>query len=350
MFYDKKSKSSVYFCNRPNCSHGGLDEDCSSFAMEYIGYYDGYLYTLTDDVNRIIDPQTIANNYTPQNVVNYYLTRYKEDSTDKEIVAKLFTQYFGENENGQFVSSTYMNNYLFHRGYFYYALNSEYKDESILFIKRWNLKEQKEEVLFSYKQDSNVRFINTLKGFGPYIYYINRGPYSDEFQVADAKLCRIHIDTGNIDEIDIDSTFQDYFIVDGDLYYVSGLGKILYKMNMDTMETKKLIEITDDTYIPYFGNVNMDQDYIYIDNLSHNLIAKEDYDIECRVFDKEGALVDVIDLDGNYSCKPIGVSGDKLMIAWASKDNRFAYDYYTLDKSRIGTGVHTLEKLIEAAD
>ncbi|MDF2539297.1 MAG: hypothetical protein K0S76_2318 [Herbinix sp.] len=350
MFYDKISKTSVILCNKPNCEHDMLSDECSSYASDYFGYYNGYLYTLTDDMNAEI---LMNNEFVTPEVVDYYLTRVKVDGTDQEIITKLFTQYFEKMDNGQYKSSEYAYSYTFHRGYFYQFLCSQYKDESIVSLKRWNLeKNHDEEVLLSQKLDTKLRLINGLRGFGPYIYFLDRRYYSDDLQENDAKLCRVHIDTGIIEELDMDPDFLDYFIMDGYMYYVVKPGNIVYKMNLETKETKLIIDTGDDTYLPYLSNITIDEDYIYFHNLSHNLYDTGDYDKECRVYDKEGELVDIIDLDGNniFYDKVIGVSEDKLIIAWSSVEKGISYDYYTLDKSQIGTGVHKLEKMIEAPE
>jgi hypothetical protein len=350
MFYDKKSKDSIIFCNKPNCSHSNPSEECTSFTFKYRGYYDGYLYTVSDDEKMVTLQE--GKEFIPQSVVNYYLTRVKIDGTDKETITKLYTVYFEKNEKGLYIPSDYIHDYTFHRGYFYHTLSSQFKGETIIFLKRCNLENHEEEVIISQKLVVKLRLISSLKGYGPHIYFIDRRYYSEDFQDNDAKLCRVYIDTGVIEEINVDINIQDYFIMDKYMYYVLKPGNLLYKMDLETKESELIIELTDETYLPYLSNITIDHDYIYINNLNHNIDTDEDYDKECRVYDKKGNLVDVIDLDGNYirSDKTFGVSGDKLVIAWASEKNSFAYDYYTLDKSQIGTGIHTLEKLIESAD
>ncbi|MDF2539298.1 MAG: hypothetical protein K0S76_2319 [Herbinix sp.] len=351
MFYDKNSKTSVVFCNKPNCEHNGWSEECSAFTFEFLNNYNGYLYSISDDQKRGPLNPLEKEEKLQLKKVNYYLTRVKEDGTEKENICKLFTQYLELNESGEYVSALLDHRYTIHRGYFYQAFSSQFKDESIIYIKRWNLdSDHTEEVLLSQKIDVKDRTIFGLKGYGNYIYFVELTYSTDDFEDSESKLYRLHINTGEIEEIVVGGNLIDYYISEGYLYYVLRPGNLIYKMNMETKETKLIIDNQDETYLPYVSNIILDGDYIYYQNLYHYLLSNEEYDKECRVYDLDGNLVDTIDMDGNctYSDDILGVYNDKLIIAWANEENPLANYYYTLDKSQIGTGVHKVEKMIIA--
>ncbi|MDF2538959.1 MAG: hypothetical protein K0S76_1980 [Herbinix sp.] len=165
----------------------------------------------------------------------------------------------------------------------------------------------------------------------------------------DASLCRIHINTGEIEKLDIEGNIVDYFVSDGFLYYVKWPVEGINKMNPETKESKLIIENPNDTYQPYIFSFLVDEDYIYYENAHYWMINKEEYEKECRIYNKEGEFIDVISFNDNKTVNEIvmGINGNKLVVPWreVTKEGQMT-GYYGFDKSLIGTGKLVWEPVI----
>jgi hypothetical protein len=160
-YYSSDTDTMTPLCNKPNCLHDMETDkdrlgDCNAYAkvdpVSYIQYYDGYIYYVSGEA-----------------LFQDSLYRVKKDGSKRD---KIFTTDDG----------IAIDNWLIHRGNFYYALRSYYygEDAETQIYSKISLKsapissrmsDEKAKVIFESDEEHSVSGLYGIKAYKDYICY-----------------------------------------------------------------------------------------------------------------------------------------------------------------------------------
>lgn len=264
-FMDKVSGKVVPLCNKAECMHYNesyYNKECnayfdSSFHLEFLQYYDGYLYTLAYDGEGYV-----------------YLYKISEDGSSREKYMTLYKQELS-GVNG-------MTEYRFpeiciHRGYVYYTIPfAEYPK-----LYRIKLGGDTNEVLFELKGERGNMY--RIRPYGDFVFF-QAGHFVDETMTdINAGIFAYNINNGELTMVKNNSV-STYTLVGNIMYHSDSTG--IYKRDLTTNKGDKIINL--DNWIGF----SVDSNYVYVE--------------------QERSIVSVYNTDGEYLCEIEPLSGQRI--------------------------------------
>lgn len=251
-YYDNETKQSIYLCSRPECLHQG-DEFCTATSNEYDvicnQLYDGEIYLLADRWE--------------DETIDIHLLRIDSDGSNMTEIIRLQEDFIGS-------VTAYKANLYIHRGvcFISYLTYQEEKQISEFFIydmKDNSIKYQTEQQMAlrtdgSYHQALAIN--NRFIAYDNYVYFgDNRVVELNGKEKNKDFFCRYNLDTNEIEEAELEGTFNGAFAVggNGETVYTDKFGH-LYKYNWDDKSTTKY----DDIKVPM--SVHDGDEWYYDDN------------------------------------------------------------------------------------
>ncbi len=279
-FFDKITETMVPLCSKSECNH--MNEDCnsyfdsSSFHLSYLQFYDGYLYTLSYDIDG-----------------NIYLHKISEDGSSREQYMTLYKQELTTTSGG---TEYRFPEICIHRGYVYYTV----PDEKYPRLYRKRLGGEDTEVLFELQGERGSMY--RIRPYGDFVFF-QAGHFTDETMVdINAGIFAYNVNSGEMNLLKQD-VIATYVIVNNRLYYDGADG--IYEKDLIKETEKKLV----DKKIVWGSSV--DGQYIYIEDETRNNI-------------------EVYDLQGEYVCKISVLTNQKVQKHYFG-DGEYVFLYSQFD-------------------
>lgn len=229
-FYDKESGKTHPLCNKPQCTHEGLD--CNAFFSGGAPkYYKGDIYALQSDIN---EPNDI------------YLYRYKGDGSGKEKLYRVRHVEEGEGYSELFGCCI-------HRGYFYYEWNGE--KESTLYRCALD-KNSKEEVIETFSGLSEGQYLSgEVYAAGTKVYYAmeHRKNHSTDLISYDIQSGETKKELEGIKNL-------YYYTMDGTTLYYS-TDEAVYEKDLETEKVSEFLKLPEGKAVA----LEIDENYLVMD-------------------------------------------------------------------------------------
>lgn len=301
-FWDKETMESILVCIVPDCKH--KDEYCNAY---FGSYGDKLQYDFLDLGLEITDKNIYAIGYERSEVTDFYLYRISRDGTERE---KLFYLYSTEKDY-------YFYEYIMHRGNLYQAVINEER----ACLEKTSL-DNKVTTIIDLSQYYGV-CLDTILGYGDYIYFDAAWYEDKEQKKLQAKLYRYNVNTDKLEVVLDDFICNGYQMVDENCMIYMELDYSIKKMDIRTGK-EIILRPTDGNFFDF----SYDGVYLYINN---------HYDNKIEVYNLDGNKIDEIEFYGG-NCY-FGDSEYLFVQDMADKNGELSEEYgtYILDKSQIGS-------------
>ena len=307
-YYNTEKNTLTPLCNKANCLHDmETDEsrlnDCNAYAptdktdaMEFIQYYDGYVYYVVNDFE------------------NGSLYRVKKDGSQKD---KIFTTD----------DKMSINNWLIHRGHLYYAILRYYygEDNSTKVYEKCvlkslelssNMSEKDAKVIFESDEEHSVIGLGDLKAYKNYLcYQITANTNDVEWTTTESWFGQLYmptyiynIETGENREIPVPEGYSKTTVIGGIVFMEDKmLAKVadgvwddeykspIYSMNYDLTDQKIWLDGVEKS-----KQVQPYDDYVVISDAKLHYKTIEEEGIQQYVLkdDKPCTNVEIYSSDG----------------------------------------------------
>ena len=325
-FFDKETNKVVYVCSKPDCKHETIDENCDAYditGLPQIYYYKNNIYSIKSKMD------------TDTNISTYWLIKKSEDGSEQQ---DLFS--FCQCISDEGVSLT---SYV-HRGYFYYAINSnnESKKETVTLYRRALEPDAKEEVI--YETQGYASALSGFQAHGNDLYIQEDGfaKANGEDVYCNIMKCNIHTkETKKIRE-----NCYGYFVkIKDKMYIIDAEKNKIVQFSEDEEEEKEIYPIEDleKSFITLFKT---DGTYLYL--YKENEIEKDGKTEKKRtlqIIDTEGNLVDTLKNTDEF------IGGDDEYLFFKKDEVEYSEKYlqeervehiYYYKRSDIGSGDYSL--------
>lgn len=334
---DKGTGIKREFCNKPQCTH--TDLNCSGLfdGMKGMFYYNESLYALMEE------KQFDMNNHY-KGIIDLNLYKISLDGNIREKVGNIVSIVEGEQNVPTDFIIQYMVYYIQHRGYMYfvYSVGTGY-DENTFYnngsnsIYRVNLEEFNEkECIVNLERGGDLRNVN-LMAEGSYVYY----------QLTDATsyrgIYRFNTESLVNENMGIKKSISErIYFSDKNLYYMKHEeGPKLYKYNSQTWEEQIFIDLgKEKTGYNYCTTPFFDGEYIYIS--AYNRPDSMWEELHWLVYDLEGKYITKIKNSEDGTIAPVYWGRSYILSFYEEGDDGTKLNIYSLDKSKINSGVETL--------
>ena len=275
-FMDKSSGKVVPLCNKAECMHyNDGNTECNayfddSFYLDYMQYYDGFLYTLACDGEG-----------------NVCLYKISEDGSSRE---KYMTLYKQEVSSSNGMIPITFPEICMHRGYVYYIIPfAEYPK-----LYRMKLGGDTNEVLFELKGERGNMY--RIRPYGDFVFF-QAGHFVDETMTdIKAGIFAYNINNGEL-IMTKNNSVSTYTLVGNIMYHSDSNG--IYKRDLTTNTDDKIINL--DTWTVF----SADSKYVYVEG--------------------EKSTVEVYNTDGEYMCKIEPLDGQRIaLLHYGDDDYLFA--------------------------
>lgn len=239
VFVDKVTEKIVPLCNRADCSHN--DENCNAhynthysitndesdvvFKLNYLQFYDGYLYTLAYDMSGYV-----------------YLYKISEDGSTREKCMKLYKQEASVSDGIK------IGEVCIHRGYVYYVHAFEDNPK----LRRMRLGGGEEEIIFELKGERGNLY--RIRPYGDFVFF-QAGNFTDETCTdINSGIFAFNVNDGKLQLVK-ENGVATYFVEKDILYYQTA--GVISRYDLVTGEKEVLFE--DDLNADF----SVDDRYIY---------------------------------------------------------------------------------------
>lgn len=229
-FYDKESGKTHPLCNKPQCTHEGLD--CNAFF--YGGapkYYKGDIYTLQSDENEEGD---------------ICLYRYRGDGSGKEKVYRV--RHIEKDESSEDLFSACI-----HRGYLYYEWNGE--SDSTIYRRALEKDAEEEEIKTMPGWSKNQSLYGEICAAGDNVYF-----GLEHRKDATTDLLSYDIQSGKINKELEEIKNLYYYTMDGTTLYYS-TDKAVYEKDLETEKVTEFSKLPEGKAVA----LELDKNYLVLD-------------------------------------------------------------------------------------
>ena len=325
-FYDKETNKVVYVCSKPNCKHEKCDENCDAYdattpAQMY--YYKNNLYVVESRFD------------TDMDISNYWLIKKSEDGSEQQDLFSFCQSISGEG----IILTSYV-----HRGYFYYAVNSddESKKETVTLYRRALEPDAKEEVV--YETQGYAPSLYGFRAYGNDLYIRESGfaKANGEDMYSNIIKCNIHTkETKKTRE----NCYGNFVKIKDKMYIMDAEKNKIVQFSEDEEEEKEIYPIedleksfitlfkTDGTYLYFYTEKEIEKD------------GKTERKRTLQIIDTEGNLVDTLKNTDEF------IGGDDEYLFFKKYDDEYSEEVgqevamehtYYYKKSDIGSGDYSL--------
>ncbi len=306
-YIERSSMEAIPLCNKPNCTH--QNETCNSYvgAVDNICYYDGDVYYVCPAEDE-------------KGFVGSYLVKMSADGSTKEKLLYIETD---------------INEWMLHRGHFYYDVRIFKVDESTGFtsvsncdcyIYDYSLADGGEVQVMYYAEEvyKNAQ-ISVLSAYGNYIYFELDGIERNGSNQVE-KTIRLNINdktcTNMVNENGNQLRRPNY--IGGQLLFNVKGETYSYLTDFNGNNPKKFYELNGAPYC--------DGKYIYEDNMFDSTETER----RIKVYDKDMNPIDEFSLDSSSAITWHFLPVDSEMFIFAGKNESGDLIFY-FDKSEFGT-------------
>ena len=308
---DKENDTSILLCGKPDCLHE--DNTCNGHIFFYnycMSYYDGHLYGITTE-SALGEGDSVSRVLT--------LTQLSLDGVQRKPIWKI-------EWDREVFWGNYLHSSTIHRGKFYFLLfNTESGDTSNVL----------ESMVVSYDLKSKkIEYLHRVEGKIRDIMFIGNGMFY--FDVYDNNFYRYDLSTGEVTEyLDCSSV-----IYAGD--------RLLFNhKNKETQEN--WLSVTDlegqneERYLDLGKgagfSVQVDGEYLFIEELRYLLLSNEDFEEGINVYNvKTKEFLTKLEYDDSipiFEGPAMFVSGGKRYLFPLMSEN--PHEFYYFDTTTIGT-------------